>query len=546
MPRRLKLAQTASTRMARIACLAAAVLLGLPAAAQADASLESMFQDDNMLIYNTPEGTASTMDTLQLLGVDRIRVSVFWKIVAPDDESPTKPNFDASDPGAYPSGRWDRYDQIVRLARDRNIAVNFNITSPAPNWATGNAPRPDIDKTFDPDAKEFGLFVQALGKRYSGSYASAGGVGGLIPRVRYWSIWNEPNQPGWLTPQWAADPRSPKVMIETAPMIYRNLVDAAWTALNATGHANDTILIGETAPKGQKTARGTTRAIAALRFVRQLYCLDENLQLYKGTSAELRGCPVGPKALQDFPAQHPALFKATGYAHHPYELIFSPRTRPNFKDYVTIANLDVLTSLLRRVHQRYRQPIRRGAKNVPLYLTEFGYQTNPPDPLAVSPARQAAWNNESEYRAWADRNVRTLSQFLLVDDNPVPGIDRKNPAAWATFQTGLLNLNGSKKPSFGAYALAIHLPRRKASATGRLKVWGTPRVAPDRIVQRVTVQVQRKKGARFRKVATLKTRRGYVNGSVKVGRSGGRVRLTWKSPAGKRWTSRAVAFSRSK
>jgi hypothetical protein len=537
MTRRRQLIQTAS------ACLAAVALLALPSGAQADSRLESMFQDDNMLIFNTPEGTAKTMDTMQLLGVDRIRVSVFWKTVAPDGAGTVKPAFDAADPAAYPPGSWDRYDQIVRLARQRNIAVNFNITSPAPNWATGTAPREDIDETFDPSAREFGLFVRALGVRYSGAYMAGGA---LIPRVRYWSIWNEPNQPGWLTPQWAKDPRSSKAMVETAPVIYRRLVDAAWTALHATQHGDDTILIGETAPKGQKDAKGTTRAIPALRFIRQLYCLDDNLQMYKGTSAELRGCPVGAKALQDFPAQHPALFQATGYAHHPYELLFSPHTRPGFKDYATIANLDDLSKLLRRIYQRYRQLIPDGQKNVPLYLTEFGYQTNPPDPGAVSLNKQAAWNNEAEYRAWADKSVRTLNQFLLVDDKPVPG-PTPLAAYGSSFQTGLLNLDGTKKPSYGAYAMAIYLPSRKVGASRRLKLWGTPRVAPDNTRQTVTVQVRQRRGAPFQKVGSLKTdgRRGYVNASVKVRRSG-TVRLAWKDAAGRTWVSREVAFSLTK
>ncbi len=266
--------------------LAALVLLALllPAGAQADKRLESMFQDDNQLIFNTPEGTVKAMDTLQQLGVDRIRVSVFWKTVAPAGESPAKPAFDAADPAAYPPGAWDRYDQIVRLARARRIAVNFNVTSPAPNWATGNAPRADIDKTFDPNAGEFGLFVRALGVRYSGSYVAGGA---LLPRVRYWSIWNEPNQPGGLTPQWAKDPRGSRAQVETAPRIYRGLVDAAWDALQVTAHGEDTILVGETAPKGLNQ-RGVTRAMKPLRFLRQVYCLDDAMRPLRGAEAAVR------------------------------------------------------------------------------------------------------------------------------------------------------------------------------------------------------------------------------------------------------------------
>jgi hypothetical protein len=517
--------------------------LALPGSALADKRLESMFQDDNQLIFNTPEGTVKAMDTLQQLGVDRVRVSVFWKTVAPDGESPTKPAFDAADPAAYPPGSWDRYDQIVRLARARNIAVNFNVTSPAPNWATGNAPRADIDKTFDPNAAEFGLFMRALGVRYSGSYVAGGA---LLPRVRFWSIWNEPNQPGWLTPQWAKDPRGSKAMVETAPTIYRGLVDASWNALQATAHGDDTILVGETAPKGQKDAKGTTRAIPALRFIRQLYCLDDNLQFYKGTSAELRGCPVGANAIDTFAAQHPGLFKSSGYAHHPYELLFSPHTRPEFKDYATIANLDSLGRTLRRIRQRFRQPVSGSSFSVPLYLTEFGYQTDPPDPSGVSLTKQAAWNSEAEYRAWKNKNVRTLNQFLLVDDKP---IEAPTPlqAYGSSFQTGLMTLQGKKKPSFRAYGFPVYLPKRTADSKRRLEVWGIPRIAPENVKHSVRVQARGKLGTPFKTVGTLRTDgdRGYVDGRVTVRRSGA-LRLSWKDAAGKTWVSRAVAFSVAK
>lgn len=525
-----------------LTCLLAFAAFGcLSAPARANSTLESMFQDDNQLIFNTPDGTASAMDTLQLLGVDRIRVSVFWRTVAPDAENATKPSFDASDPHAYGSG-FDRYDQIVKLAAERHIAVNFNVTSPAPNWATGTpAGRPDLDETFDPSAPEFGLFMTALGKRYDGNFL----VNGIaLPKVRYWSIWNEPNQPGWLTPQWARDTRAANAWVEASPIIYRSLVDSAWTALQGTGHAKDTILVGDTAPKGLKGVKGVSRAIDALRFIRQLYCLDDNLQAYKGTSATLRGCPVGSKAIAEFPARHPGLFRSTGYAHHPYELIFSPHTKPTYKDWATIANLPDLEKLLRKIYQRYRQPVPGGGKDVPLYLTEFGYQSNPPDPTGVTLSEQAAYNNEAEYRAFSDKNVRTLNQFLLVDDKPVDGVSTLG----STFQTGLETADGKKKPAYDAYAMAIYLPNRKVSAsTHKLKIWGTPRVAPAGVKTSVVVEARRGSGGAYKKIGTLpaKGRRNYVLGNVKVSHSGA-VRLAWTDAAGKTWRSRAIAFSVAK
>ncbi|UTI65027.1 cellulase family glycosylhydrolase [Paraconexibacter antarcticus] len=532
MPARSQLLKNAATCLV---ALTAALGVAAPAA-HADSNLESMFQDDNQLIFNTPDGTRSAMDTLQLLGVDRIRVSVFWKQIAPDPDAPTMPAFDASNPAAYSQAAWDKYDQIVKLAQERHIAVNFNVTSPAPNWATGTPDRPELDKTFDPNRKEFGDFVHALGVRYDGNYL----VGGVaLPKVRYWSIWNEPNQGGWLTPQWSRDPRGKNAWVETSPIIYRGLVDNAWTALQSTGHAGDTILIGDTAPKGLNV-KGESRPIAALRFLRQLYCLDDHLQAYKGTSAQIRSCPVGPNALADFPAQHPALFQATGYATHPYELFFSPHTRPTGTDAVTIANLDDMERILRRIYQRYRQPLPKKGKDVPLYLTEFGYQTDPPDPTGVTPGQQAAYDNEAEYRAYRSRYVKTLSQFLLVDDKPVPG---KDPFG-STFQTGLMTAAGVKKPSYAAYAMAIYLPKRVVGKSRRLQIWGTPRVAPAGKAVRVTVEYRTKKGKKYRRLGSLKTkgRRHYILHTIGVPGSGA-VRLAWKDATGHVWRSRSVAFS---
>jgi hypothetical protein len=201
--------------------------------------------------------------------------------------------------------------------------------------------------------------------------------------------------------------------------------------------------------------------------------------------------------------------------------------------------------VLRRVHQRYGQVPKTNHGNVPLYLTEFGYQTNPPDPLAVSPSKQAAWINQAEYIAYSNKNVRTLSQFLLVDDKPVPGIPTTSPSAWSTFQSGLINLDGSHKRSYDAYAFPIYLPKSRATRKGRLQVWGLPRVANGGLVRTVRVEAKRTHAKKFAKIGQLKTDklRGYVSGRVTVHHSG-LIRLVWRDPATKTvHRSRAVNFS---
>jgi hypothetical protein len=538
-----------------------------PAAAHAAAGQESSFQDDNSLIFNTTKGTAHALDQLAALGVDRVRVSVFWATVAPAADSRQRPAFDAKDPGAYPPGSWNRYDQLVRLATARGIAVNFDITSPAPLWATGaDTPRTDIAPTYKPDPAEFASFVQAVGTRYSGSYRApavaasrAAGVprqapplcvllgncppvgtppgptsGDPLPRVSYFSIWNEPNQPGWLTPQWAPGPTGG--LVETAPRLYRGLVDAAFNALQASGHGSDTILVGETAPKGLNQ-RGTTRAIKALRFVRALYCVDARLRPLLGTSAEARGCPAQGDA-KAFAAAHPGLFAATGYAHHPYELTFAPDKRPKDRDYVTIANLSSLTSTLRTIFTRAGH---RAAP--PLYLTEFGYNTNPPNRAGVTWAQQAAYLNQAEYLARRNPAVRTLTQFLLVDDAQRPGSDG-TLATSATFQTGLKTVKGTPKPSYAAYGLPLWVPETVIRRGRKLHVWGLVRPARRLGHKPLRVAVQLLTGGKPRTLATVTTSADGILDVRLALHGAGDLRLAWKDPrTGRTAVSRTVAVS---
>ena len=482
-------------------------------------------------MFNTDEGTAQTLDTLRGLGVDRVRVSVIWRNLAPANEANAKPPFDAADPAAYPAEAWVPYDRVLREATARGISVYLNPTAPAPNWATGTPDRPDIDETFSPDAREFGLFVRALGTRYSGSY-------GGLPRVDFWGVWNEPNQPGWLTPQWVPAPGEAPGgrQVEAAPRIYRALVDAAFEALVATGHGQDTILVGETAPKGNGL-RGQTRAIKAARFIRRLYCLDEISLPLTGRAAEEQGCPPTDGA-RAFPAAHPGLFAATGYAHHPYELIFGPSTRPADRDFLTIANTDQLSRLLRRAFERYGRRGSGPSGAVPVYFTEFGYQTNPPDRLGVTPAKQQAYLDESEYVTARNPSVRALSQFLLLDDADVG----------RGFQSGFLFRDGTPKPALATYRLPVHLPAQRPDRRGRLKLWGMVRAAPNGVPTRVTVQARRGARGAWRTVrtATATGPRGQLLIDVAVGRGAGAVRIvaTVPAPSGSTVTigSREVRF----
>jgi len=490
--------------------LALAVLAPVAAAS---GTQESIFQDDNELLYSPPAEVSRTLDTLDALGVDRLRLTVLWRAVAPDPGQRVRPVFDAADPAAYPPGAFDRYDHVLREAAARGIGVLLNPTGPAPLWATRIAPREDVADTYEPDPREFGLFVSALGRRF--------------PDVTHWSIWNEPNHSGWLTPQWQLDPGV--APFERAASLYRELLDAAWTSLQASGHAGQTILIGETAPKGDRS-KGLKRYVEALTFVRALYCVGEDSKPLRGSRAGQLSCPGNAAA---FRAAHPALFEATGFAHHPYELLFAPSHRPLGRpNWVTLSTLDRLTRTLDRVFA-----IHGVTRRLPLFLTEYGYQTNPPQAIAPSFAKQAAWLNEAEYLAWRMPRVRSLAQFLLVDDGEPIGL---------TFQSGLLTLEGRRKPAYAAYRLPIFIPRGQAGRT--LQVWGMLRSGPDAGTASAQLEYRRAGATRWRTIKTLRTPspRGYLLTRIPRPRRTGHVRLRYQAPGAPRVVSSRAAFVRGR
>src|SRR3954470_13080953 len=117
---------------------------------------ETTFQDDDLLVFGSAQTQADALDTIKTLGGDRLRVSVFWNVVAPDPNSKSRPSFDAADPNAYPRANWERYDRLVRVGAARGLGINFDLTGPAPLWATGKPERADIEPTYEPSAAEFG------------------------------------------------------------------------------------------------------------------------------------------------------------------------------------------------------------------------------------------------------------------------------------------------------------------------------------------------------------------------------------------------------
>jgi hypothetical protein len=432
----------------------------LAPAALGSANQVSIIQDSVQML----DAPAQTMSTFRALGVRVVRIIVVWAQVAPSAQSSKAPRgFNASDPGSYPAGNWAPYDQMIELAHENGLGVDLTLSGGAPRWAEGpRIPPAALDNQFwawRPSASAFGKFARAAGERYSGTYVPSGQTTPL-PRVNFWAIWNEPNFGEDLGPQ-AVNGST----VSVAPGMYRALAAQMWTALQATGHGHDTILIGEFAPRGLSGAANRTHPqglpgefgqTKPLQFLRSLYCLDS--------------CPPTAAGSRRFRQQNPALFNATGFADHPYPDNAPPNIETSTDpDIATFPRIPTLEHELDRIQRIYGS-----GKRFPIYSTEYGYITRPPNHDSfVSPATAAYYINWAEYLSWKQPRIASTMQYLLNDPPLTAALMRGDGG----FTSGLLFANGKPKPALAAYRLPLFLPVTSARRNRSLEVWGCVRPA---------------------------------------------------------------------
>jgi hypothetical protein len=451
-----------SRQLARvlIALLAAALLA--PAAAPASSKQVMTFEAPGELLDDSAR--ERTLDEIQAFGVDRVRALVFWRDFSARPNSKKRPRFNRAHHTAYPAGTWDRLDRLVDSTQRRGIELQLTLTGPVPTWATKRK-RGHLDT---PGAREFGRWVTAVARRYG-------------DRVNLWSIWNEPNHPEFLKPQYRKGrPASPK--------IYRRLYRAAERALHGVpGGSGDKVLFGETAPIGNENL------VSPLGFLRNATCLNSRYE-------KVRGC---------------ARLRIDGYAHHAYTRKNGPNFRHPDVDDVSIGAIDRLVAALDKVARRGAM-----ARHMPIYLTEFGIQSKP-DPIAgVSLKRQAEYLAISERIAYANPRVVAFSQYLMADDQPRKGSKLQR---YSGFETGLRTSKGRKKPSYDGFMLPLAVKQYGSSDV----LWG--RVRPATGPTEVTIQHKVGKGG-WKRLTVVPTTGVY--GLRADHRKGQRYRVKWTRPGG--------------
>ena len=411
----------------RAPVLAMALVALLPAAARA-AGPETVIQDDATLLYRSDAETREAVQRIRELGIDRVRVTAAWGVIAPASRSLQRPRFNADDSRSYGTDGWARIDRVLREVQRAGLKPMLDLAFHAPRWAAGGK---RVDKTYreNPSVSEYERFVRAAANRYRGNFPDPLRPGASLPAVRLWTTWNEPNHPSFLLPQWRRG-RGGR-WVPSAPHVYRRLHEAAYSVLKLSTPSNRVLIGGLAAVGGTRGPRGR---IAPLRFLRELACVDRRLRRLR--VPECRGFRP---------------LRADGFSHHPYSIGVPPARASRQPDDVRIADLDRLDRLLGQLRRRGRT-----ARRLPIYITEFGYETNPPDPTrGVSLAKQVAYLAQGAFLAWRSPRVKMHAQFLLRDLPANPLIAATSPRRWHDYQSGLIEVGGRPKPAFEAFKLPL-------------------------------------------------------------------------------------------
>jgi len=456
-----------SSRAGLCAAAVAAVVvlvLGLGSAAPESASaaslgsLQTALQESGFQTARNRERQIA-LDHAVRAGTSWIKVDIEWNDVAPNDA--TRPRGLVATAPGDPHYDWFHTDALILDATARGLRPYFSIHG-TPRWA--ERPAGGSRGTNNPSPQDVADFFAAVALRYGGTYEG-------LPRVSAFEVWNEVNTSFFFMPQKGADGRP------VSPDLYRSIVNAVSTAVHAV-HPDNLVIAGGL------FSSGTAQGIAPLRFMRQFLCMRRDL-------VPRRDC--GPPVAFDV------------WSHHPYT-DGSPTHRTGNPDDVPISGLQRMSDLLSAAVGQGRI---QSYAPLQFWVTEWGWDSNPPDPHGVPEPLRARWVSEALYRMWY-AGVTVATWFFLRDG---AGPD-------ARFDSGLYT-RCSAGVSCDRPKLALQAFRFPfvALRQGRdVRVWG--RTPPSSTT--TTVVLERFRHARWRRV-----------GSVKVNRFGLFMRLLPQAKGGR-------------
>jgi hypothetical protein len=381
------------TAVLMTALVGVALLAATAQPADASRYMRIGIYDEAQTLYGPVDKTFSLFKQLH---VQEVRLNLYWG--GRYGVAKTRPAA-ATNP-ADPAYDWLLYDRTVFLAAQTGVHVLFSLYG-TPTWANGGK-GPNVAPTRATDLRNF---AYAAARRYSGVYLAEDGR--TIPAVKEWLAWNEPNNPVFLTPQYR---RSSSGWTIQSAVDYSKICTAVYNGVHATLAASERVACGGTAPRGNNNPSTPRASVSPLAFLRA----------------------VKNAGLKSFDA----------WAHHPYYGMPSetPTTKP-----VTAKGAPATAITLGNIGDLIKE-VTRLYGNKRIWITEYGYQTSPPDQLfGVTLQKQAQYLTQAFAIARKNPRIDMMLWFLLKDEPTVAG-----------WQSGLLTASGAKKPAFAAFQRLPH------------------------------------------------------------------------------------------
>ncbi len=411
-------------------------------------------------------------------GARLVRIPLYWGAVAPHARMP---GFSAGDPASV-GYDWSAVDTAVSGAVGAGLEPVLQVDG-APTWAQRCASPPSLPAAVcDPDPQALRDFAGAAANRYSGAVPG-------IPRVRYWQALNEPNLSVYFFPQYDTD------LNTLSPALYRQLINAFYAGVKSAKDSNLVIAAG----LGPIERKPWT--IGPMRFTRDLLCMRTNSKPRPGNCGG--GVRFDVFAIQPY---------TTGGPDH----------KGKAND-VQIGDLGKLQSLLRAAERAQR--IRGAFARTPLWVTEFSWDSKPPDPGGLPMKTLVRWTSEAMHRAWS-AGVTHFFWFSLRDE----ARDGSRPFN-ETLESGLYLRGATLEQDRPKQVLgAFRFPFVAYPGKGGLSFWGrTPTGRPGR------VKIQIQSGGKWRTIVSAKAAKtGVFHGSART-----------RYGADRRGAARAVIAGRS-
>jgi hypothetical protein len=332
--------------------------------------------------FDDPSFRWSSQRTLNLAAASSTGATVIHTTANWAQLAPTRPAHPA-DPND-PAYRLGDLDELVRESARYGLRVMIDITG-TPRWANGG----QTPNHLPTHLSDLATFVRVLASRYDGRNPGKG-------EVSLWSVWNEPNLQQFLTPQYVG-----KKIVSAAN--YAKLFKTVYAAIKSENPWAK-VAIGETSAQGRdRPSAGVSQTVAP------------------GTFAKL---------LARVPGLH---FDA--WAHHPYPTARNARPLEHVRyPNVTLSQLPRFENSLRTLFHR----------TVPIWITEFGYETKPAQPFGVTYGQQTSYALQALRIARADPLVQMFCWFTFRDNQGNP------------WKSGLEQANGDTKPAFNPFSVLVH------------------------------------------------------------------------------------------